>query len=291
MHDVLTDLLKQTPVILDGAWGTQLQARGLPPGECTDGWNLSHPGEVESVAREYVEAGSQIILTNTFGASRLMLNGHGLGDKAAEINRRGAEISKRAAGGRAKVFASMGPSGKLIMMGQTTEDELLEVFREQAAALAEGGADGLVIETMSDPQEAAIAVRAAKETGLPVAGCMVFDTGKNKDRTMMGTTPEQAAEALAEAGADIIGSNCGQGVSGFVAICQRLKAACGKPIWIKANAGIPEVVDGQVVYHTTPGEFASYAPQLKEAGASFLGGCCGTTPEFIRVLKQTVDSL
>jgi len=288
MNPVIQTLINNKPVITDGAWGTQLQARGLQPGECPDSWNLSHPEDVESVARMYVEAGSRIVLSNTFGASRLMLEGHGLGDKAAEINRLGAEISKRAAGDQAKVFASIGPSGKMLMMDQTTKEELLSVFQEQAQALAAGGADGLVVETMSDPAEAVIAVKAACETGLPVVGCMVFDTGKNKDRTMMGTTPEQAAEAIAEAGADVVGTNCGQGISGFIPICQRLAAACDHPIWIKANAGIPEVIDGQVTYQTTPQEFASYIPQLIEAGASFIGGCCGTNPDFIRAVVQTI---
>jgi 5-methyltetrahydrofolate--homocysteine methyltransferase len=290
MNPILAEILQKAPVVLDGAWGTQLQARGLQPGECTDGWNLTHPEQVESVAREYVEAGSRIVLTNTFGASRLTLDGHGLGDKTAEINRIGAEISKRAAGTCAKVFASIGPTGKLIMTGQTTEDELERVFREQALALADGGADGIVVETMSDPKEASIAVRAARETGLPVVGCLVFDSGKNKDRTMMGTTPEQAAEALVEAGADVIGSNCGQGIAGFVAICQRLKAACDRPIWIKANAGMPEMIDGRVTYRTTPDEFITYVTPLLHAGASFIGGCCGTNPHFIRALSQTISN-
>ncbi len=288
MNPVIQALINNKPVITDGAWGTQLQALGLQPGECPDSWNLSHPEDVESVARMYVEAGSSIVLSNTFGASRLMLDGHGLSDKAIEINRLGAEISKRAAGDKAKVFASMGPSGKMLMMDQTTKEELLSVFQEQAQALAAGGADGLVIETMSDPAEAVIAVKAACETGLPVVGCMVFDTGKNKDRTMMGTTPEQAAEAIAEAGADVVGTNCGQGISGFIPICQRLSAACDRPIWIKANAGIPEVIDGKVTYQTTPQEFTSYIPQLVEAGASFIGGCCGTNPDFIRAVAQSI---
>lgn len=288
MNPILSELLAKAPVVLDGAWGTQLQARGLQPGECTDSWNLSHPNQVEEVARDYVEAGSRIVLTNTFGANRILLAGHGLADKAVEINRLGAQISKRAAGGRAHVFASIGPSGKLLMTGQVAEPELEAAFREQAAALAEGGADGIVVETMSDPKEAALAVRAARETGLPVVGCMVFDSGKNKDRTMMGTTPEQAAEALMEAGADVVGSNCGQGIAGFVSICQRLKAASGYPIWIKANAGIPEAIEGKVVYKTTPEEFVSFVPALLEAGASFLGGCCGTHPGFIRALSSVL---
>ena len=141
-------------------------------------------------------------------------------------------------------------------------------FAEQAQAIADAGADGIVIETMSDPAEAALAVAAAHETGLPVVACMTFDSGAKQDRTMMGTTPEQAAEQLAAAGADVIGSNCGQGIAGMVEVCRRLHAATDRPIWIKANAGLPEIVDGQTVYRQTPAEFAAYVPQLLEAGAS-----------------------
>lgn len=284
-HSVIQGLIAQGPVLTDGAWGTQLQARGLPVGECPDAWNLSHPDRVEEVARAYVEAGSRIILTNTFGANCFRLEGHGLGDQAREINLRGAEISRRAAAGRASVFASIGPSGKLLTMQEVTPEQLRAAFAEQAQALAEGGADGIVVETMADPEEAKLAVSAACATGLPVVGCMVFDSGKDKDRTMMGTTPEQAAAALTEAGAHVVGANCGQGVSGFVRICERLRAATPLPIWIKANAGLPEVVEGRVVYRTTPAEFASYAPALQRAGAVFLGGCCGTSPEFIKALS------
>jgi len=284
MHRGIEALMAGGPVITDGAWGTQLQQRGLPIGACPDLWNLEHPELVEEVARAYVDAGSQIILTNTFGANRFVMARHGAAERVGEINRAGAAISCRAAAGRAKVFASMGPSGVMLMMGQVKEEELEAGFLAQAQALAAGGADGLVIETMSDPAEAAVAVRAAKQTGLPVVACMVFDSGKNRDRTLMGTTPEQAAEALLEAGADVIGSNCGQGIAGFLPIAQRLHAVAGGPVWIKANAGLPEMVDGQALYRQSPEDFAGYAPALREAGAAFLGGCCGTTPDFIRAL-------
>ncbi len=286
MHPLIEKLTAAGTTVTDGAWGTQMQARGLPPGACPDAWNLDEPAKVEEVARAYVDAGSQIILTNTFGANRFILGKKGFEDKVVDINRAGAEISRRAAGDKALVFASIGPSGVMLVMGDVSEDQLRDAFAIQAKALADGGADGIVIETMADPAEARLAVAAAKETGLPVAACMVFDTGPNKDRTMMGTTPEQAAEQLTEAGADVIGSNCGQGVAGFVEICRRLKAATDRPIWIKANAGLPEVKDGQTVYTQTPEEFAAYVPQLVEAGASFLGGCCGTSPAFIEAVCE-----
>jgi 5-methyltetrahydrofolate--homocysteine methyltransferase len=288
MHPLLQSLLASGPVLTDGAWGTQLQARGLAAGEFPDAWNLSHPERVTEVARAYVEAGSQVILTNTFGANRVRLADHGLAEKGAEINRLGVEISRQAAGRQAKVFASIGPSGKMLMSGETTVDALETAFSEQACALAAAGADALVVETMSDLDEAEVAVGAARQTGLPVVACMVFDAGKDKDRTMMGSTPERVAEALTVAGADVIGSNCGQGIAGFAAICRRLRAATDRPIWIKPNAGLPEIVGGKVVYRTTPAEFARHAAELVEAGASFLGGCCGTSPEFIRQLGQAM---
>ncbi|MHB8902911.1 MAG: homocysteine S-methyltransferase family protein [Thermoguttaceae bacterium] len=286
MHDFIARLLADGPVLTDGAWGTQMQALGLALGACPDEWNLSNPAAVEEVARSYVEAGSRVILTNTFGATRFNLARHGLADKVAQINRAGAEISRRAAGSRAKVFASIGPSGVMLMMGEVAADELREAFAVQAQALAEGGADALVVETMSDPDEAKLAVEAARTTGLPVVACMVFDSGKQHDRTMMGTTPEQAARILQDAGADCIGSNCGQGIEGFLPICRRLRQATDRPIWIKANAGLPSMVDGRTVYSQTPEGFAGHVPALLDAGAAFVGGCCGTSPDFIRAVQR-----
>jgi 5-methyltetrahydrofolate--homocysteine methyltransferase len=297
MHELIQQLLAQAPVITDGGWGTQLQSHGLAVGDCPDAWNLSRPDKVEEVARAYVEAGSEVILTNTFGANRFILARHKLADKVSEINRAGVEISRRAAGdhlsagARAKVFASIGPSGKMLLTGEVTEAELAEAFAEQAQVMASAGADAIVIETMSDLAEAKAAVAGARSTGLPVVACMTFDSGADKDRTMMGTRPEQAAEALADAGADVIGSNCGQGIAGFVNICRRLAAvSSGRlPIWIKANAGLPQIVDGRTVYKQTPAEFAEFVPALIEAGAGFIGGCCGTSPEFIRAVRKRLE--
>jgi methionine synthase I (cobalamin-dependent) len=178
----------------------------------------------------------------------------------------------------------------MLLTGDVSPDTLLHAFTEQAQALAEGGVDALVIETMSDPEEARIAITAAKTTSLPIVACMVFDAGKNKDRTMMGTTPEQAASILTEAGADAIGSNCGQGIANFIPLAQRLKAATHLPIWIKANAGLPELIDGQVTYNTTPQQFASHYSTLQQTGAAFIGGCCGTNPLFIQALLQARQS-
>ena len=290
MNERLAELLADGPVITDGACGTQLHERGLPVGECGDAWNLSHPERVEEVGRLYVAAGSQLILTNTFLGNRIMLQRYGLSDQAAELNRRGAEIARRAADGRARVFGSMGPTGVMLMMGEVQPADVEAAFAEQARALAEGGVDGIVIETFSDPEEAVLAVTAARQTGLPVVACLVFDSGKNLDRTLMGTTPEQAVERLTQAGADGIGSNCGQGIEGMIQIARRFRAATDLPLWIKANAGLPEMVDGRAVYRQQPETFAGFVPQLLEAGANFIGGCCGTTPDFIRHVRRVMGS-
>jgi 5-methyltetrahydrofolate--homocysteine methyltransferase len=288
MQSLIQGLLLSAPVLTDGAWGTELQRRGLEPGSCPDAWNLSHSDRVEEVARAYVEAGSQIILTNTFGANRIALARHGLAGKAQEINRAGVEISRRACGGRARVFASMGPSGKLLMSGEVSEEQLAEAFREQAQALAAAGADAIVIETMSDLNEAKLAITAARASARPVVACMTFDSGRESDRTMMGTTPEEAATELSAAGADAIGANCGQGVEAYIGVCKRLCAATHLPVWIKPNAGLPEILDGRVRYRATPQSFARHAQALVEAGASFVGGCCGTTSDFIRELAASL---
>lgn len=288
MHPLIETLLEEQPVLLDGAWGTQLQARGLPPGQCSDIWNLSHPQEVEAVARAYNDAGSRIVLTNTFGSNRYTLQDAGFGEQVVEINRAGAVCSRRGCGAEQLVFGSMGPSGKMLLTADISEEELEEAFRVQAVALAEGGVDGLVVETMSDLTEAILAIRAAKSTELPVVGCMVYDSGPEKDRTMMGITPEEQAEAFLMAGADIVGANCGQGIEGFIDICKRLHKASDRPVWIKANAGLPEMDGNQIVYRSTPEDFAALVPSLIRAGCGFIGGCCGTSPAFIRAVRRAL---
>ena len=290
MSNLIAELLTAGPVVTDGAWGTQLQQRGLPSGTCPDHWNLTHAEQVEPVPRAYVEAGSQIVLTNTFRANRFALAAYDLSDVAADINRAGAEISLRAAAGRARVFGSIGPSGKLLLSGEVDADGLRAAFLEQAQALADAGVDGLVVETMADLDEATIALEAAKSTGLAVVSCMVFDSGKQKDRTMMGVTPAAAAQRLIAAGADAVGANCGQGIASYVEVCRQFRAATDAPLWIKANAGTPRVDGTEVVYDTTAEEFAAHGPALIDAGASFLGGCCGTGPEFIRELRATIGA-
>jgi methionine synthase I (cobalamin-dependent) len=270
------------PWLTDGAWGTELQKRGLGIGEVPDFWNLERPDDVLAVARSYVDAGSRVILTNTFRANAIAL---GSADRIESLNRAGVEISRQAAcAAGALVFASIGPSGKVLMSGDVSAEELDQAFRAQASALCAGGADALLVETMSDIGEARLAVRAARATGLPVIASFVFDTGKNKDRTMMGHTPENVAEAMIEEGVQGIGANCGLGACHFAPIARRLRQASGLPVWIKPNAGMPVLDDGHVRYQTTPEEFAANLDALLEAGASFVGGCCGTNPDFIRAL-------
>ena len=279
----LKEWLADGLIISDGAWGTQLQARGLASGTTPDTWNLTHAEQVESVARAYVDAGSQVILTNTFRANAVAMHSSTEAELDA-INRAGVAISKRAAGKQALVFASIGPTGKILMSGEIGADQVTDAFAAQAQSLAAAGADALLIETMSDIEEARLAVEAARRTGLPVLASFAFDSGKNKDRTMMGATPEVVAAAMVEAGADAVGANCGVGVELSVPICKRLCAACDLPVWIKPNAGLP-TIEGTAIHYATSAEyFASHYAALAEAGASFVGSCCGSTPDFIRAL-------
>lgn len=282
------DLVSNGPVLTDGAWGTELQKRGLGVGECPDAWNLSHPAEVSEVARRYSEAGSRVVLTNTFRANSISLAQCDLAERTAEINRVGVELSKKAAG-TALVFGSVGPSGKILSAGEVSAQDLLLAFRTQAEALATGGADAVLLETFSELEEASIALQAAKATGLPVIVSFAFDTGRNKDRTMTGVTPERAAAAMTEAGADAVGANCGVGIAQVVELCRRMRSATHLPLWMKPNAGLPEVIGGVVEYRVTPEQFASAVPLLRDAGASFIGGCCGTNPDFIRAAAAALS--
>jgi len=292
MHPLIESLVKNGPAVTDGSWGTQMQKRGLKRGHNPDSWNLSHADQVREVAEQYVNAGSQIILTNTFGASRLSLANFELAEKTVAINMAGVRISKEAAADRAHVFASIGPTGRMLVTQETTAEELQNVFEEQANAQAQAGADGIIIETMIDIEEARIASIAAKQTGLPVIVSMVYDSGEDKDRTMMGNSPEEVVAEISEFGVDGFGANCGQGIEAFLPICRRLRQATDLPIWIKPNAGLPEVVDdGGVVFRTTAQEFVQYVPDLIQAGANFIGGCCGTDQEFIKTIRQTLEEM
>lgn len=280
------------PVLTDGAWGTEFQRRGIRLGEPADLWNLSRPEEVAAVASSYVAAGSEVILTNTFRANRHALASQGAQalDRLAEINREGVRLSREAAGDRARVFASIGPVGKLLAAGDIREEEVRAILKEQVHALAEAAPDALLFETFSDLDEARIAVQIGRETGLPVIVSFAFDAGKKHDRTMTGVTPEAAGAALRDEGADAVGANCGAGPDAFIALCKRLKDASGLPVWIKPNAGLPAIQDGRAVYTLTPAAFSAFLPELIAAGADFVGGCCGTDPTFIAALARSRES-
>lgn len=272
----------------DGAWGTELMKLGGEAGETKDIWNLTAPDKVLQVARAYVEAGASIVLTNTFSSNRYALALHALEGRSAEITRAGAEISRRAADDRAYVFGSIGPTGKMVSLGELSTEEAEEAFREQATALEEGGVDAIVIETQTDLEEAGAALRAClSATRLPVGVSFTFEKA---NRTIMGVTVEQAHQLARAAGASFVGANCGVGIEAYVPVA-RLFADCGGelPIWIKGNAGIPQRgPDGTTVYTATPEDFAAAVPPLLEAGARFIGGCCGSTPEHIRAIVRAL---
>jgi 5-methyltetrahydrofolate--homocysteine methyltransferase len=276
-------------LLADGAWGTEFLKRGLQHGDAPDGWNLTNRAAVSEIAREYKKAGSDVILTNTFGGSRFQLERHGLAGKVREINRVGAAITREACGGKAVTAGDMGPSGKLFIMDEVSEDELYSAFSEQAEALKEGGAEWIVIETMTDKGEMEIAVRAAAATGLPVVSSMTYEKNPSGYRTVMGHSPEECVRAASEAGAALIGANCGSGVDTYVELAGHLAGLTDLPIWIKGNAGLPELVDGKTVYRMDPKVYASFVPPILAAGVAVLGGCCGTSPEFIRKIKPVID--
>ncbi|MDH7515946.1 MAG: homocysteine S-methyltransferase family protein [Bacteroidota bacterium] len=280
-------VIPHVPVLLDGAWGTEFQKRGLAPGRSPELWNLERPETVEEVASAYIEAGSEIILTNTFGGNAIALMRHGVGDRVREINRAGAELSRRAAGARARVFGCMGPTGALLAAREISPAAAECAFAEQADVLAESSVDGIVIETMTDLEEALAALRAARRTGLPIAVTMVFDSGPSGLHTVMGVGVAEAARKLADEGADIVGMNCGVGIAEAVRVTLAFRTAVSLPVWVKPNAGLPVLRDGEIVYPSTAEEFASHARSLVEAGASYIGGCCGTTPAYITALKKT----
>ncbi len=294
MGKVLDKIAGGKVLVSDGAWGTFLHQKGLKSDECPESWNLQRPDDVLEIASSYVEAGADIVLTNSFGASPLKLEGYGLETQTTELNRSAAELSKKAAGDRALVMGSMGPTGKMVMMGEVSPQEVFKGFMEQAKGLADGGVDGIVIETMTDPEEARLAIEAVKKATTLDVGC-TFTFSKNQDgvyRTMMGTDMAAYLEMAISAGADIIGANCGNGTAGMIEIVKVIRTLNPSiPVLVHANAGLPIYQDGKTVFPESADEMASQIEELVIAGANIVGGCCGTTPEHIRQIVQVVAKL
>lgn len=291
MGKLLEKIVGGKILVSDGAWGTFLQSKGLKPGDCPELWNLDHFQEVVDIAQSYVKSGSDMIETNSFGANRYKLEHFDLEDDVYLINKAAAEASRKAAGADVLVLGSMGPTGKFLITGEVTEDELFEAFRIQAKGLWHGGADALVIETMTDIDEAVIAVRAAKTTGLDVVCTMTFDALPDGTfRSMMGVSPAEMVEPLLNAGADVIGSNCGNGSAGMIEIIKEIRAVNNSvPVLIHANAGLPIFEDGVTVFPETPDFMASHVEDMIEAGVNVIGGCCGTTPDHINALRNKIN--
>ena len=281
-------------LVSDGAWGTFLQKKGMQPGECPELWNLEHAREVEEIGRSYILAGADMIESDSFGGTSFKLKHFGLDHRVAEINEAAARISCRAAGPDKWVIASVGPTGQMLALEEITEAQLFESFREQFVALARGGADAICLETMSAIDEAVIAIQAARQhTSCEVICTFTFEKNtRDEFRTMMGVSPAEAAVALSEAGAHIIGTNCGNGMERMVEIVREMRAAApATPILVHANAGLPKNVNGVDLFPDTPADMARLVPALVAAGANIIGGCCGTTPAHIAAIRQAVDAL
>jgi len=292
----LQDAIREHPLLSDGAMGTQLMHAGLESGGCGEAWNLTHPERVLAIQRRYVEAGSDCLITNTFGGSRLMLNRHGNGDKVAAVNHAAVEIARRAFGGRVGyVIGDIGPFGGLMEpYGDFTEQQVRDAFNEQAQALVKGGADAIIIETQTALEELQLGLEAAKLAGAPcVIGSMAYDVTHDGEtfRTMMGINPEHAAEFMEKHGADIVALNCGTGMDMERArhAVERYRKVTTLPLMAQPNAGQPKLVKMKVVYDETPAEMMAGVAALLAAGANIIGACCGSTPEHIRAFRTAMD--
>jgi 5-methyltetrahydrofolate--homocysteine methyltransferase len=280
------------PILADGAMGTMLFASGLQFGDPPEVWNVSHPEVVRRIHRGYLDAGSRIVMTNTFGGNRLRLRLHGLDSRVAELNRTAAILLRAevdAAGGHALVAGDIGPSGEIMApLGTLDEDEAVDVFGEQAAALIAGGVDLIWIETMSHLSEITAAIRGARQASptIPVIATMTFDT---RGHTMMGVSPEQAARALLAAGADAIGGNCGNGPDELLPVVEQMRAVAPDAVLVaKSNAGMPELIDLRAVYRADPATMAEAGLGFRRAGARIIGACCGSTPAHLAAMAEAM---
>lgn len=287
---ILERLARGETLVSDGATGTYLQQHGLEPGGCPEEFNATHPEVVRGMAREYFEAGSDLVLTNSFGGSVFMQRKYGHGDRVREFNRLAAEHARSQAPPDRHVVGSVGPTGEFLEpLGSVTEAEMLEAFVQQVTALEEGGAEAVVIETMTAVEEATLAIRAAREhTDLTVIATMVFDKGPRGFFTMMGVAPEDGVKKLRAAGADVVGTNCGNGIERMIEIARLMRAVDDGYMLIHPNAGIPAIVDMEIVYPETPEFMAEHFKTLQGLGINILGGCCGTGPDHIKSLVTAV---
>ncbi len=280
------------PILADGAMGTMLFSAGLQFGDPPELWNLAHPDVVRRIHRGYLDAGSRILMTNTFGGNRLRLGMHGNQDRVDELNRTAAILLRaevNAAGGTALVAGDIGPSGEIVApLGTLEYDEAVDVFREQAASLVAGGVDLIWIETMSDLSEIKAAIQGVRlaAPGIALVATMTFDT---RGHTMMGVSPEDAVASLAAWGADAIGGNCGNGPDELTPVVAKMHAAAPDVVLVaKSNAGMPELVDMQAVYRASPELMAGTALEMRDAGARIIGGCCGSTPDHLRAMAAAL---
>jgi 5-methyltetrahydrofolate--homocysteine methyltransferase len=293
MKSLLKRLKGGEIIIADGAMGSLLMSKGLPSGMSPESFNLSHPEILTEIAELYFNAGAEIVQTNTFGGSSLKLSNYGLDDKTAEINKKAVEAVREAVGQEAYVSGSCGPTGKMLKPFGDTEPEMMyESFYQQLEALINAGIDVVCVETMTDINEALQAVKAARaiSTTIPVMATMTFDPTPKGFFTVMGVTIEQAVQELEAAGASIIGSNCGNGIEKMIEIAKEFKKFAKVPLIIQSNAGLPELKDNIPVYPETPEFMAEKSKELVDAGVSIIGGCCGTTPDHIKVIKMTLKA-
>jgi len=296
MKKPLLEAIREKTLLGDGAMGTQLQQAGLEPGGCGEAWNTEHPGRVLAIQKKYVEAGSDCLITNTFGGSRIMLERHAQDSDVEAINESGALIAREAFGGKeGYVLGGIGPFGGLLEpYGEVTEKSVREAFAEQAMALVSGGVDAIIIETQTSLEELGIGLEAAREAGAPcVIGSMAYDVTFDGEeiRTMMGIGPEDAAEFMVENGADVIALNCGSGVdvSWAARAVERYRRITDLPTMAQPNAGLPELIDMEVVYRQTPEEMTGELSALLSAGANIVGGCCGSSPAHLRLFRKLLD--
>jgi 5-methyltetrahydrofolate--homocysteine methyltransferase len=280
-------------LVADGAMGTMLMEHGLDAGQPPESINLKRRDVLERIAKEYLDAGADIIQTNTFGASRVKLSQYGLDENVVEINRNAVAAVKRVSSGKAYVSGSCGPSGRLLKpYGDVDPKTMVDAFREQAGVLIDAGVDVICIETMTDLQEAIYAIKGVRRmsSSIPVLATMTFDPTPKGFRTVMGVSIEEAAKGLEIAGADVVGSNCGNGIEHMILIAREFKRYTKLPVMIQSNAGKPVLQADKVVYPETPEFMAEKAGELIAIGVSIIGGCCGTTPAHIRALRKAVDA-